>query len=892
MAIRLTPAGRLRWESSEDEGVPAGSPSLQSAFETDWREALFTLAADKIPTQDMPSVRYWQQLVERYLTGLCHVPEDAESFEVEPLTSADCAHWILTAPPMQGGEYLCEGTLQRIWERLDGWVRETVTSTGGLVAFLQRRAPKWHQVGRVCFHLAENRNDEARPFAFMATYASGFGAAGRLKHLPLRKALEQYAGAKNRAALVKLLSPVQQAAESCDWVKDLVDSGDIYRPMAWTAARAYRLLRSAAALEESGLSVRLPNWWRRRPRPQVSVTIGAGAPSTLGAGAMLDFNARVALGDTPLSPEELDSLLGGEDGLVLLKGQWVEVDRDKLREAIEHWNTLQRQAEGGEVSFVEGMRLLAGASADLRHEERTDDERHWVHVAPGDAMREIVAGLRQPGALDAVEIVDALQGTLRPYQHEGLSWLRFLTKLGLGACLADDMGLGKTIQVLALLLGESRDGAQRPGAPSILVVPASLLGNWRDEASRFAPSLKLRFLHPAETDRQTLADIEAAPEAHLADTDLFVTTYAMLVRQAWLAQVSWRLVILDEAQAIKNPATRQSRAVRELPAAARIALTGTPVENRLGDLWALFDFLNPGLLGSRKVFQSFVKSLQARDENPFAPLRRLVGPYILRRLKTDREIIGDLPEKTETARYCYLSRAQVKLYGQVVRTMKREMESAVDIARRGLVLRSLLRLKQVCNHPSQLLDDGEFRPADSGKFLRLAEICEELAERQEKVLVFTQFREIIDPLAEHLAAIFGQSGLVLHGATGVRQRRGLVARFQSDDGPPFFILSLKAGGTGLNLTAASHVIHFDRWWNPAVENQATDRAFRIGQRRNVLVHKFMTTGTVEERIDEMIAQKQKLADDILAGDGEVNLTELSDEALMDLVRLDVTRAAL
>ena len=892
MGIRLTPAGHLRWESSGNEAAPAGPQSLQHAFESDWREALFTLAADKIPTQDMPSVRYWQQLVERYLTGLCHVPEDAESFEVEPLTSAGCAHWILTAPPMQGGEYLSEGTLQRIWERLDGWVRETVTSTGGLAAFLQRRAPKWHQVGRVCFHLAENRNDEARPFAFMATYASGFGAAGRLKHLPLRKALEQYAGAKNRVALVKLLSPVQQAAEACDWVKDLVDSGDIYRPMAWTAARAYRLLRSAAELEESGLSVRLPNWWRRRPRPQVSVTIGARAPSTLGAGAVLDFNVSVALGDTSLSPEELDSLLGGEDGLVLLKGQWVEVDRDKLREAIEHWNTLQRQADGGEVSFVEGMRLLAGASADLRHEERTDDERHWVHVAPGDAMREIVAGLRQPGVLDAVEIADALQGTLRPYQHEGLSWLRFLTRLGLGACLADDMGLGKTIQVLALLLGERLDGATRPGAPSILVVPASLLGNWREEAARFAPSLKLRFLHPAETDRQTLADIEAAPETHLAETDLVVTTYAMLVRQTWLAEVSWRLAILDEAQAIKNPGTRQSRAVRKLPAAARIALTGTPVENRLGDLWALFDFLNPGLLGSRKVFQSFVKSLQAREENPFAPLRRLVGPYILRRLKTDREIIGDLPEKTETARYCYLTPAQVKLYGQVVRTMKREMESAVDIARRGLVLRSLLRLKQVCNHPSQLLGDGEYRPADSGKFLRLAEICEELAERQERVLVFTQFREVIDPLAEHLATIFGQSGLVLHGATGVRKRHDLVARFQRDDGPPFFILSLKAGGTGLNLTAASHVIHFDRWWNPAVENQATDRAFRIGQRRNVLVHKFMTTGTVEERIDQMIAEKQKLADDILAGDGEVNLTELSDEALMDLVRLDVTRAAI
>ena len=552
----------------------------------------------------MPSVRYWQQLAERYLTGLCHVPEDAESFEVEPLSSADCVHWILTAPPMHGGEYLSEGTLQGIWERLDGWVRETVTSTGGLAAFLQGRAPKWHQVGRVCFHLAENRNDDARPFAFMATYASGFGAAGRLKHLPLRKALEQYAGVKNRAALVKLLSPVQQAAESCDWVKDLVDSGDIYRPVALDRGACLPVAaQCSGGSRRAGCPCGCRTGGAGGPRPQVSVTIGAGAPSTLGAGAMLDFNARVALGDTPLSPEELDSLLGGEDGLVLLKGQWVEVDRDKLREAIEHWNTLQRQADGGEVSFVEGMRLLAGASADLRHEERTDDERHWVHVTPGDAMREILSGLRQPGALDAVEIADTLQGTLRPYQHEGLSWLRFLTRLGLGACLADDMGLGKTIQVLALLLGERLDGTERPGAPSILVVPASLLGNWREEAARFAPSLKLRFLHPAETDRQTLADIEAAPETHLAGTDLVVTTYAMLVRQSWLAEVSWRLAILDEAQAVKNPGTRQSRAVRKLPAAARIALTGTPVENRLGDLWALFDFLNPGLLGSRKVFQ-------------------------------------------------------------------------------------------------------------------------------------------------------------------------------------------------------------------------------------------------------------------------------------------------
>ena len=744
-------------------------------------------------------------------------------------------------------------------------------------------------MGRVCFHLAENRNDPERPFAFMATYASGFGASGRVKHLPLRRALQQYAGAKNRAALISLLSPIQQAGETCEWVRELVESGDVYQPLAWTPDRAYRLLRSVPELESSGLSVRLPNWWRKRPRPRVSVTIGDTAPSMVGAEALVDFDVGVALGGESLSRAELETLLAGDGALVLLKGQWVEVDRDRLREAIEHWEAVRALAGDGGISFIEGMRLLAGASADLRHEDRTEAERPWVHVEAGDGMRELLSGMRQPDALDPVAVGGALRATLRPYQRDGVAWLRLLTTLGLGACLADDMGLGKTIQVLALLLGDRGEGAPAP-APSLLVIPASLLGNWRREAERFAPSLALRFLHPAETDRKTLADVAAAPARRLAGVDLAVTTYAMLQRQPWLADVQWRLVILDEAQAIKNPDTRQSRAVRKLPARARVALTGTPIENRLGDLWALFDFLNPGLLGSRDVFNRFVKELQQRDEQPFAPLRRLVAPYILRRLKTDRRIIADLPDKTETTRDCHLTRKQVALYQRIVRAMQDELEATEGIKRRGVVLRSLMRLKQTCNHPSQLAGDGDYRPGDSGKFARLAEICEELAERQERALVFTQFREIIDPLSEYMGTIFGRPGLVLHGATGVKRRQNLVDRFQREDGPPFFILSLKAGGTGLNLTAASHVIHFDRWWNPAVENQATDRAFRIGQRRNVLVHRFVTRGTIEERIDRMIAEKRKLADDLLDGDGEVNLTELSDDELIDLVRLDVTRA--
>ena len=890
MSLGLTPARHLRWAPRDGDPVPPAFARLQAAFDADWREALFTLAAERIDTHETPALRFWQEISERHLTALCHLPEHETNIQVEPPTAADCAGWILSAPPMHGGEYLSEDSLQGVWSHLDAWVREAVgTTTGGLPAFLRARAPSWHQVGRVCFHLAENRNDQERPFAFMATYASGFGASGRVKHLPLRRALQQYAGAKNRAALIALLSPIQQAAETCDWVRELVDSGDVYQPLAWTPDRAYRLLRSVPALEANGLSVRLPNWWRKRPRPQVSVTIGGTTPSMVGADALVDFDVGVALGGESLSRAELETLLDGDGELMLLKGQWVEVDRDRLREAIEHWEAVRDLAGDDGISFIEGMRLLAGASADLRHEDRTEAERPWVQVEAGDAMRGLLAGMRQPDALDPVAVGGALRTTLRPYQRDGVAWLRLLTTLGLGACLADDMGLGKTIQVLALLLGDRGEDAPPP-APALLVIPASLLGNWRREAERFAPSLALQFLHPAETDRETLADVAAAPARLLAGVDLAVTTYAMLQRQPWLADVQWRLVILDEAQAIKNPATRQSRAVRALPARARVALTGTPIENRLGDLWALFDFLNPGLLGSRDVFNRFVKELQEREEQPFAPLRRLVAPYILRRLKTDRRIIDDLPDKTETTRDCHLTRKQVALYQRIVRTMQDELEATEGIKRRGVVLRSLMRLKQTCNHPSQLAGDGDYRPGDSGKFARLAEICEELAERQERALVFTQFREIIDPLSEYLATVFGRAGLVLHGGTGVKRRQELVDRFQRDDGPPFFILSLKAGGTGLNLTAASHVIHFDRWWNPAVENQATDRAFRIGQRRNVLVHRFVTRGTIEEKIDRMIAEKRKLADDLLDGDGEVNLTELSDDELIDMVRLDVTRA--
>ncbi len=518
-------------------------------------------------------------------------------------------------------------------------------------------------------------------------------------------------------------------------------------------------------------------------------------------------------------------------------------------------------------------------------------EAEWSFVNAGSWLEELLEQLRSPENLKPAAAGKNLKATLRPYQEAGVSWLNLLSGLGLGACLADDMGLGKTIQVLGLLLDQKKP-KNKNGKPSLLVLPASLIGNWKAELERFAPTLKPMFVHLSQSSKEDLKAWESNPQEAFSQADVVMTTYGTLLRQKWLADVAWRFVILDEAQAIKNPGTRQTKAVKKLKAEARIALTGTPVENRLGDLWSLFDFLCPGLLGSQSRFKQFIKVLNDRSHDRYAPLRRLVQPYILRRLKTDKRIIADLPEKTEMQAYCGLTKSQAALYAKLVAELDQSLQEKEGIQRRGLVLAYLMRFKQVCNHPSQLLGDGKFSPGESGKFARLEEICEEVASRQEKMLVFTQFREMTDPLSSFLAQVFDRPGLILHGGTAVKKRKQLVDAFQADDGPPFFILSLKAGGTGLNLTAASHVIHFDRWWNPAVENQATDRAFRIGQKRNVLVHKFICQGTVEERIDEMITEKIQLTHDLLNEGGEKMLTEMSNEELIKLVSLDVERASL
>jgi non-specific serine/threonine protein kinase len=575
-------------------------------------------------------------------------------------------------------------------------------------------------------------------------------------------------------------------------------------------------------------------------------------------------------------------LLAGTESLVLLRGQWVEVDRERLERAMRQFHEAETLAARDGLTFAEAMRMLSGATvADDAAEAAVAD---WSSVTAGPWLAETLQKLRAPEGTD-VDTGPALHGTLRPYQRAGVQWLHLLSGLGLGACLADDMGLGKTIQVLALLLAQQRHGAVR--RPNLLVAPASLLANWAAEIEKFAPDLNAMIVHPSA---MTAEQVKQFTPAQAVQLDLAITSYGSLLRISALAETEWRFAILDEAQAIKNPNAKQTRAAKALKATARIALTGTPVENHLGDLWSIFDFINPGLLGSARQFSRYAKGLTDREHNPYGPLRELVRPYILRRMKTDKAIISDLPDKTEVKAYCSLSRKQAALYEQAVQDLEKRLQDAGGIERKGVVLAMLMQLKQICNHPSQWLNDNAWAEQDSGKLARLREISEVVASRQEKLLVFTQFREMTAPLATFLGGIFGRPGLVLHGETAVKHRRALVQAFQDDETVPFFVLSLKAGGSGLTLTAASHVVHFDRWWNPAVENQATDRAFRIGQKRNVLVHKFVCRGTVEEKIDALIDSKQNVSDELLSGAGEINLTEMQDAELLRMVALDLNAA--
>ena len=833
------------------------------------------------PDKDLaPSINYFIRFSRVFIHELSRV-EGLESLRNKAIVNIPEDKLNGTAantPMITGAEYVDLNMLEALWQELKNSFSEIIQGYDGSVeAFFHTQNPKVHLLGRVFFHLVENKNSDL-PFAFMATYSGGMGDNGKARHLPMKHAIEEY----DDNALLNLLSTVYRAAEKSALIEDLIETGELFHPIAWSADEAFCFLKEIPFYEESGVLCRIPDWWRQRSSgTRLNVSLGDSRPSIVGMNALVDFNAGILLGDTFISEDEARKMLEESEGLAFIKNKWVAVDHEKLQLALEACDQVRDMAKDG-LSLRDAMRLQLNPEKIFN--TTTDDIA--VSVSNGIWLESVLGKLEHPDRASQILPGKGFQAELRKYQEKGLSWLHYLDSLNFGACLADDMGLGKTIQILAFL----NILAKKKTLPaSLLIVPASLISNWISEIEKFTPDLKVHTAHPGFISSDDTGKNKSSIQKNkneLNQFDLVITSYALAQRYEWLEGYHWNYLILDEAQAIKNPGTKQTRAIKKLNSSNRIIMTGTPVENKISDLWSLFDFINPGLLGNKTEFTKFVKKLKTHPEG-YSKLRKLISPYILRRLKTDKSVISDLPDKVEMKTFADLSKKQIVLYRKSVADLEKLLEESEGIQRKGLVLSSLMKFKQLCNHPDQLTGNGNYKESESGKFQRLRQICETIFEKRERVLVFTQFKEITEPLRAFLETIFNHQGLVLHGSVAVGKRKKLIETFQDTSYCPFMVLSLKAGGVGLNLTKANHVVHFDRWWNPAVENQATDRAFRIGQDKKVVVHKFVTRGTIEEKIDMMLEEKKELADQVISQSGESLITEMDTNRLMNLFKLSL-----
>ncbi|GMA46410.1 DEAD/DEAH box helicase [Tetragenococcus muriaticus] len=804
--------------------------------------------AEKISKTD-PSIDYLLQVAQSFI----HQLKNDGEIEITREFRFPSVHFYQTlaneVPFVIGYEFVTVSWLQAIHQKLANIFAEEMTNFQGSVAdYVQSKNQNLTTAGRVYFHLIE-RKQGPTPFAFLATYATRQN--GKVNHRPLKNALSEF---ENSTEIFSLLSAVGQVANKSTFISQLVESGELFSPLGFNEQEAYQFLKETSVYEKSGVICRIPDFWRKEYKATVKVTLGDQQPSYLGMDSLLSSQPELYLGQDRYSKAEIESLLQQDEGLAFLKGKWVEINHEKLQNLL---NTFEEQ-ENTQWTLFEALR---------NQQINTDSEDNQpIEISNGQWLNQVFTQMTTPRKINQTEPAATFQAKLRPYQRVGYNWLKFMQKQSFGALLADDMGLGKTVQILALL-----DALKQQGVRTLLVIPASLIENWRKEAARFAPNLNVQILHGKQTDMQD------------ATADLFITTYGMVNKITALYEKTFDLLILDEAQAIKNPGTKQTKNVKALRARAKIAMTGTPIENRLSDLWSVFDFLNQGLLGTKKEFSS-----QIKKGIDYGALRKMISPFILRRLKTDQQIISDLPAKSEQKEYIGLSKKQVALYKGVQREIEKSLEDSEGIQRKGLVLAAISKFKQICNHPDQYLGNQEFRPNLSGKFENLRALCETIRDKHEQVLIFTQFKEMCEPLNEFLAEVFGKPGLVLHGSMPAKKRAQYVQEFNSTESyTPYMVLSIKAGGVGLNLTAANHVIHFDRWWNPAVEDQATDRAFRIGQEKNVFVYKFVTTGTIEEKIDEMLTEKTQLSNDLISEtSGENWLTEMSNQELKQLFTLE------
>ena len=827
-----------------------------------WKAAYDLGFAPADPTEES-SFHWLHTLALSYISALTKTPalEITREQTQVPLLPDMAARLTDALPFGIGTQYVTEEWLQNAFERMTQVFCSEISASDQTVAmYFTEKLQDLRIPERIFFHLVESKSEEF-PFAFLATYSTRDGE-NKVRHHPLSYALTEYR--QSRDKLLSLLSCLNRTADACPLIAEFVASGELFHPLQLTAQEAYEILKCVPAIEEAGISCRLPDWWRRKSNSiSLSVTIGAQSTSLLNLDSLLTMTPSLTVDGEKLTQADIRKLLAQSEGLALIKGKWVEIDHEKLRALLQ-----EMEHYGGDLTMMEALRMQGGLEAK--------DKNRDVEITNGAYYAGLLDRLRHPAKLPSPVIPETVHAVLRPYQSDGYAWLMQMASLGFGACLADDMGLGKTLQVLTYL---AELQSQQPAARVLLIVPASLIGNWEKEAHRFTPDLTLCILHG-------LPSAKLSQQLSASDAFLTITTYGMATRMQELRERTWDCVVLDEAQAIKNPGTQQSKAVRKIPAHSRIAMTGTPIENNLSNLWSLFDFLNKGLLGTSKEFDAYVKSLQ--EKGSYARLKRMISPFILRRLKTDKTIISDLPEKLETTDYVALSRRQIVLYNKEVQDLTQRLEQTSEdgIARKGLVLQSISRFKQICNHPDQYLGQDTYDLKESGKMQLLQEICETIRDKHERVLVFTQYSEITRPLDSLLKETFGRPGLVITGKVPVKDRTRLVDQFNGDAYIPYMILTIKAGGTGLNLTKANHVVLFDRWWNPAVENQAIDRAFRIGQTRDVIVHKFITQSTIEEKIAEMIESKEQLARDVIGQSGEAWLTEMSNQELLNLVKLE------
>jgi len=833
-------------------------------------EALFHFGffndADKLS----PTLSFLHQLSTRFIH---HLAQDAtiELTRVATEISDDDVIKLLNyAPFALGSEFITATWIRQIFSQLAYIFNEKIQDHRQSVEdFLKAQSAEIQVAGRVYFHLVESKSTDY-PFAFLATYATKKSGDLQVSHLPLKHALVEYESDQEK--LIAMLACVSKVADRSPFISQFMETGELFSPLKLTEQEAYAFLTEVAMYEASGVMCRIPNWWRKKAVvPKLSVSIGNTAPAYVNMESLLSFSPEFFLDGEKITRAEIEALMSQSNGLALLKGKWIEVDHDKLTNLLNAYDQAQKLASSEELTLADAMRAQLQIEQLVNVGENTVE----IEVSQGQWLKALKNRMLAPAEIESLDVGADFLATLRHYQQEGFDWLRLMNSLGFGALLADDMGLGKTVQILALL----EHKRQTENAKTLLIVPTSLINNWQLEIRKFAPKLNFRIL---QTTKENV-EISKNDQTHL-----YITTYGMAVRLEQLQAFNWDLVILDEAQAIKNPGTKQAKTIKSIPSSTRIAMTGTPIENKLADLWSLFDFLNNGMLGSAKEFSTFAKKLAEKGD--YHRLKDIVNPFILRRLKTDKSVISDLPDKIESNTYPTLSKKQIVLYKKLTEELAKHLadDQIEGIARKGMILASITKFKQICNHPDQYLGQTGFKASESGKFEQLTEICETICQKRERVLVFTQFKEMTTPIATHLEAIFGRQGLVLHGATTVKKRGELVEAFSSDEYIPFMVLSLKAGGVGLNLTNANHVVHFDRWWNPAIENQATDRAFRIGQQKNVLVHKFVTKGTIEEKIDQMIATKQQLSQDIIAASGENWLTEFNNDELIDLFSLDVS----